>query len=790
MPRRAASAALLALLAALVLVPGPLALATAPSGPKVVIVVGAVEGVTPSFRSDADAIYAEAIKYTSNVVKVYSPNATWAKVKAAAQGASIFVYLGHGYGFPSPYKPILTPSVHDGMGLNAIGGVDDWDKKYYGESYVASELRLAKNAIVILNHLCYSAGSSESGDPEPTLPVARQRVDNFASGFLRAGARAVMADSYSGNPIGMIRAVFTTHQTINAAWHGLYGGVTDFSWTPMRNPAYTSIMRPDAPTSGFHRAITGNLALTTDEIVAGGAAPRTDLDPPSLQAPGAAAVGSAGAALYADGGLVTVTGAPLPVGARVRVDELQPAAALPDGGTAPAAARVTTLDGGTTGWTNVANLLARDSSGPQLWALDGLRTLSPNFDGQDDRLNLVARFSETVGWSVRISNATGALLRTATGTGDSAAVTWEPLAAGVALPDGDYTVALHATDSWANPALDASATVRITNRPIPPSAVLSFAPTTTLTNATAVRFTVTFAGGVTGLARTDFTVTGSSAGCSVGTPVAIGADQKVYTVDVASCGTGRLVLSLEPGTVAAVLGGTGPAGIVTAPAVTVDRTAPTAAAPKVSIRAGVTLSASLAATLAWSATDTGGAGIGSYEIGRSVDGAAYTTLAAATTATSFGVGLFPGHSYRYRTRAVDRASNLGAWTLGPTLYPALTQQTSSNVTWTGSWTTLYSTGYSGGSARIAASAGASSTYAFSGRSIGVVASRGPTRGQVKVYVDGVYSETIDLYASAASDRFIAFAKTFSGYGSHTLRLVVVGTLGRQTVVVDAFEVVR
>ena len=50
----------------------------------------------------------EAIKYTPNVVKVYSPNATWDAVKAAAQGASIFIYLGHGYGFPSPYKPITT----------------------------------------------------------------------------------------------------------------------------------------------------------------------------------------------------------------------------------------------------------------------------------------------------------------------------------------------------------------------------------------------------------------------------------------------------------------------------------------------------------------------------------------------------------------------------------------------------------------------------------------------------------------------------------------------------------
>ena len=71
------------------------------------------------------------------------------------------------------------------------------DKTYYGETSIANEIRFAKNAIVLLNHLCYSAGSSETGDPEPTIPVARERVDNFASGFIKAGARAVIAQSWT-----------------------------------------------------------------------------------------------------------------------------------------------------------------------------------------------------------------------------------------------------------------------------------------------------------------------------------------------------------------------------------------------------------------------------------------------------------------------------------------------------------------------------------------------------------------------------------------------------------------
>ena len=62
MLRRAASAALLAGLVGLLQIGAPAAGAAA--GPKVVIVVGAVESVTPSFRRDAELINAEAIKYT------------------------------------------------------------------------------------------------------------------------------------------------------------------------------------------------------------------------------------------------------------------------------------------------------------------------------------------------------------------------------------------------------------------------------------------------------------------------------------------------------------------------------------------------------------------------------------------------------------------------------------------------------------------------------------------------------------------------------------------------------
>src|SRR2546422_482503 len=74
--------------------------------------------------------------------------------------------------------------------------VDDVAHQYFGESFLAADVHLAPHAAVVLLHLCYAAGNSEIGFPEPSLVVATQRVDNYAAGWLRAGADAVIADTF------------------------------------------------------------------------------------------------------------------------------------------------------------------------------------------------------------------------------------------------------------------------------------------------------------------------------------------------------------------------------------------------------------------------------------------------------------------------------------------------------------------------------------------------------------------------------------------------------------------
>ena len=245
---------------------------------KVVIVVGQTQGATARYRSDADQAAAVFAKYTTDITKVYSPDATWSAVKAAAKGANILVYMGHGSGYPNPYNSYLIPNGDNGMGLNAVAGSSDTRTYYYGENYMA-QLGLAPNAVVILNHLCYASGDSESGLPNPTLAVAKTRVDGYASGFIRGGARAVIAEGTSSISY-YIDTLFSGHTTVDAMWKGARSFHNNvLSYASSRNPGYTSQMDPTVANSVaggkdvYYRSMVSTPTLATDNVISGHATP-------------------------------------------------------------------------------------------------------------------------------------------------------------------------------------------------------------------------------------------------------------------------------------------------------------------------------------------------------------------------------------------------------------------------------------------------------------------------------------------------------------------------------------
>ena len=238
---------------------------------KVVIVVGPVgPGMTDRFRAQADEAARIARRYTSDVTVIASPNATWPRVKAALQDASVVVYMGHGNGWPSRYRDDLFPPTQNGFGLNPVAGVSDSRHQYFGEQYVGDQIKLAKNAVVLLHHLCYASGNTEPGLPEGTLAQARLRVDNYAAGFIRAGAAAVSADAYS-SPAYMIRSVLQGSRSIDRIWRAAptANGHT-FAFKSSRSPGYVAQMDPDNSGSGFHRSIVLRKGLASRDVLANG----------------------------------------------------------------------------------------------------------------------------------------------------------------------------------------------------------------------------------------------------------------------------------------------------------------------------------------------------------------------------------------------------------------------------------------------------------------------------------------------------------------------------------------
>jgi hypothetical protein len=193
--------------------------------------------------------------------------------------------------------------------------------------------------------------------------------------------------------------------------------------------------------------------------------------------------------------------------------------------------------------------------------------------------------------------------------------------------------------------------------------------------------------------------------------------------------------------------------------------------------------------LTWVGTDLG-AGIASYDVQRSLDGGAFTTIVSGRTASYVYTSLVPGHSYRFRVRARDSSGNLGPWSPSYTWRPLLTQQSNASLTWTGAWTSAIDAQNSGGSAKRTSTAGASVSYAFSGRAVAWVTTLRPDAGEVQVWLDGALVKTVDAVSDTTVYRQVMFSKTWSSYGSHTIRLVAVGTADRPFVTVDAFEVVQ
>lgn len=218
-----------------------------------------------------------------------------------------------------------------------------------------------------------------------------------------------------------------------------------------------------------------------------------------------------------------------------------------------------------------------------------------------------------------------------------------------------------------------------------------------------------------------------------------------------------------------------------------DTTPPVATAPRERIRA-MAAGSTIPIAIEWTGTDRGW-GIASFQLERSLNGGAWTSVKlASATAKSVGVSGIPGSTFRFRVRAKDKAGHIGGWAYGPTFRVA--RATDASAHYSSGWTTVAEPDAFGGLIHATRWFNRAMNYTFSGRDVGWIASRGPDHGKAKVWLDGTYVGSIDLFAASPEARRIVFARHWTTVGTHTLRIVNVATVGRPWIDVDGFAVLR
>ena len=307
---------------------------------------------------------------------------------------------------------------------------------------------------------------------------------------------------------------------------------------------------------------------------------------------------------------------------------------------------------------------------------------------------------------------------------------------------------------------------------------------------TPAQMRVWFSEPVTGLETGDFAIGGTSTGWSV-TQLGTFPDPAgpyFLSVSATSPSAGTLIVTLNANSVTGD-GGTGPA-TPTSVTIVVDRTAPTITTPGLTISDIDGLDGSaIPVRMTWTGADVG-AGVKGYDLQYSRNGGAWTPLVSNGGHRSTAAIIFVSSSgtWRFRVRANDWPGHVSSWGTSPTFSPRLVQEGSGAIDYGGSWSTASSPSFSGGKVRYTSTGKRSATYKFSGRAVGLITTMTPSRGVVKIKLDGDLVATVDTSWPVTLYRQVIWSKKFSSVTTHTVKVIVVGGQGR--VDIDAFAVLK
>jgi len=188
------------------------------------------------------------------------------------------------------------------------------------------------------------------------------------------------------------------------------------------------------------------------------------------------------------------------------------------------------------------------------------------------------------------------------------------------------------------------------------------------------------------------------------------------------------------------------------------------------------------------ATDNvGGSGVKEYLVRKIVNGGAPVDVATVPASPAPGISLdLPNSALTYRicVYTFDNGNNHSGPRCSATFKTVSVSESSTAMHFTGTWALSNSAVYVGGKAKVSSKANSTATVSFRGNRVGWYARMGPAYGSARVYIDGKFNKTVNMNAATISDRKLVYTKAWAAVGSHSIRIVVLGTSGHPKVVVD------
>jgi trimeric autotransporter adhesin len=223
-----------------------------------------------------------------------------------------------------------------------------------------------------------------------------------------------------------------------------------------------------------------------------------------------------------------------------------------------------------------------------------------------------------------------------------------------------------------------------------------------------------------------------------------------------------------------------------------DATPPVVTPPVPTIPNGATIGVSkVPLRLTWKATDAA-SGVCRSTVARRFAGNPFAavplTLATVRSATTQAAPA--AKAYLFSASATDCSDLVSATATSAPVHLAAYQNSSPAIVYRGGWSPLRARSAYGGSVRRTSRAGATATLRFTGREIAWVASKTPASGSARVLIDGKSVAIVHLRATASAQRQVVFTRTWATAGTHTIRIVGLGTRSHPQVSLDALLVLR